>query len=149
MLFLGFETVLTLYHSKIKHGVEVIRNYHEVSPVWCYPDELSQVWTNLIDNSLYAMDYQGKLTINISQTGEYVVVAIIDSGKGISDEIKSRLFDPFFTTKPQGEGSGMGLDIVKRIIDKHKGKIEVRSLSGDTEFRIHIPCNLESVENMN
>lgn len=111
--------------------------------------KLSQVWTNLIDNSLYAMDYQGKLTINISQTGEYVVVAIIDSGKGISDEIKSRLFDPFFTTKPQGEGSGMGLDIVKRIIDKHKGKIEVRSLSGDTEFRIHIPCNLESVENMN
>jgi signal transduction histidine kinase len=135
----GLETILTLYNNKIKHGVEITRNYQEVDPVWCYPDELIQVWTNIIDNALYAMEYRGTLIIDISQSDEFVIVAITDNGKGIPDEIRTRIFTPFFTTKPQGEGSGMGLDIVKKTIDKHKGEITVESIPGHTTFKVFIP----------
>lgn len=135
----GIETVLTLYHNKIKHQVEVVRNYQLIPRIYCYPDELNQVWTNLIDNALQSMNYQGSLTITVSPSGEYVVVSITDNGPGIAEEIKERIFDPFFTTKPQGEGSGMGLDIVKRIIEKHKGIIRLSSIPGDTTFSIYIP----------
>lgn len=135
----GLETILTLYHNKIKHGVEIIRNYQEVEPVWCYPDELIQVWTNIIDNALYAMEYRGTLIIEVSQSDEFVIVAITDNGTGIPEDIKTRIFIPFFTTKPQGEGSGMGLDIVKKTIDKHKGVITVESIPGNTTFKVLIP----------
>ncbi len=135
----GVETVLTLYNNKIKHGVEIIRNCQAVEAVWCYPDELIQVWTNIIDNALYAMDYRGKLLIDISQSDEFVTVAITDNGRGIPAEIIPKIFTPFFTTKPQGEGSGMGLDIVKRTIDKHNGKITVESIPGNTVFKVYIP----------
>lgn len=135
----GLEAILTLYNNKIKHGVEIIRNYQAIDPVWCYPDELVQVWTNIIDNALYAMDYRGTLTIDVAQSDEFVIVAITDNGRGIPDEIMPKIFTPFFTTKPQGEGSGMGLDIVKRTIDKHKGEITVKSIPGNTTFKVFIP----------
>lgn len=138
----GIETVLTLYHNKIKHGVEVIRNYADIQPIHCYPDELNQIWTNIIHNALQAMDYQGKLTIDISQAGNYILVAITDTGAGIPEAIQDKIFDPFFTTKPQGEGSGLGLQIVKQIVEKHQGKIEVDSKPGQTTFSIFIPADL-------
>ncbi|HDN26187.1 MAG TPA: GHKL domain-containing protein [Thioploca sp.] len=138
----GIETVLTLYHNQIKQGIEVIKNYAELPPVMCYPDELNQVWTNLIHNALQAMDYKGTLKIDILVKDERVVINITDNGTGIPDEIKPKIFEPFFTTKPQGEGSGLGLDIVRKIIRKHEGEITVDSTPGKTTFSISLPLNL-------
>ncbi|HEY9851876.1 MAG TPA: AAA family ATPase [Leptolyngbyaceae cyanobacterium] len=135
----GIETVLTLYQNQLKHGVKVSKTYGELPLVLCYPDELNQVWTNLIHNSLQAMDYRGNLTIDVSQVEQQAKISITDTGKGIPEEIKSKIFLPFFTTKPPGEGSGLGLDIVKKIIQKHSGKIEVESIPGQTTFTIFIP----------
>ena len=135
----GIETVLTLYHNQTKHGVEVNRFFETVPPILCYPDELNQVWTNLIHNALQAMNYQGSLAIAIKQQANQVIISFTDSGIGISDEIKAKIFEPFFTTKPAGEGSGLGLDIVKKIIDKHDGKISVESVPGKTTFNVFLP----------
>lgn len=141
----GLETVLTLYYNQFKEGIEVIKNYPEDLPkIPCYPDELNQVWTNLIHNAIQAMEWKGTLTIDIQRQQENILVSIIDSGKGIPPEILPKIFQPFFTTKPAGEGSGLGLDIVKKIIDKHHGQIEVDSVPGKTTFtvclRIDISC---------
>jgi two-component system NtrC family sensor kinase len=135
----SLETILTLYNNKIKNGVSVIRNFKEVGSIMCYPDELHQVWTNLISNALQAMNYNGTLTLDISQKGSEVVVSISDSGTGIPDEYKNRIFEPFFTSKPIGEGSGLGLDIVKRIVEKHNGRIDFTSIPGNTVFSVYLP----------
>ncbi|NJK68297.1 MAG: PAS domain S-box protein [Microcoleus sp. SU_5_3] len=136
----GIETILTLYHNQLKHGVEVIRNYQvQVPELLCYPDELNQVWTNLIHNAIQAMDNCGVLTVDVRLENESVLVSVTDSGKGIPPEIMPRIFEPFFTTKPPGEGSGLGLDIVRKIVEKHSGKIEVRSIPGQTTFTLSIP----------
>lgn len=137
----GIETILELYYNQLKQGVEVIRSYQELSPVWCYPDELNQVWTNLIHNAIQAMNGKGKLEIGVSQEDTYVEVTVTDSGSGIAPEIRDKIFDPFFTTKPAGEGSGLGLDIVRKIIEKHKGKIKVESEPGRTRFMVCLPKN--------
>ncbi len=144
----GIETVLTLYQNQLKQGVEVLKTYQKIPLVYCYPDSLNQVWTNLIHNSLQAMDYQGKLVIDVSQENNYLKVKITDTGKGIPQEIMPKIFKPFFTTKPPGEGSGLGLDIVKKIINKHQAIINVDSVPGQTTFTVTIPINLEE-ENSN
>ena len=138
----GIETVLTLYHNHLKQGVEVIKNYTELPLVLCYPDELNQVWTNLIHNALQAMENKGTLKIDVSRQDTKVLVSITDSGKGIPPEIIPKIFEPFFTTKPAGEGSGLGLDIVRKIIEKHQGTIEVESVPGQTRFTVYLPINL-------
>ncbi len=138
----GIETVLTLYQNQLKHGVELIRNYQELPPIWCYPDELNQVWTNLIHNAVQAMSNQGTLKIDVTQQERFIKVQITDSGCGIPEEILPRIFEPFFTTKPPGEGSGLGLDIVKKIVEKHQGKIEVLSKQGETTFTVFLPIKL-------
>lgn len=136
----GIETVLTLYQNKIKHGVEVQKEFDFSVPlILCYPDELNQVWTNLIHNALQAMEYHGNLIIQVTQQDAHIRVSITDSGKGIPREIMPKIFEPFFTTKPQGEGSGLGLDIVKKIIEKHDGKIEANSVPGQTTFTVYLP----------
>ena len=154
----GMEVVLTLYHNQLKHGIEVVKQYDDIPPILCYPDELQQVWTNLIHNAIQAMQGKGRLEIAVKPTpcpseegkqstpllggaggGSGIVVEITDSGCGIPDEIKSRIFEPFFTTKPAGEGSGMGLDICKKIVDKHHGRIDVESQPGKTTFRVWLP----------
>jgi len=138
----GIETILTLYHSQTKLGVEVIRNFDRSMPTFrCYPDELNQVWTNLIHNALQAMDNTGTLTIDVMQQDNRASVKITDTGKGISPEIMPKIFQPFFTTKSSGEGSGLGLDIVKKIIEKHQGQIEVESVPGKTTFTVFLPIN--------
>ncbi|MDY7006500.1 MAG: ATP-binding protein [Cyanobacteriota bacterium] len=138
----GIETVLTLYHNKIKHDVEVIKEFDSsLPPIQCYPDELNQVWTNLIHNALQAMEYDGNLTIQATQSGADIKVSITDSGQGIPPEIMSQIFQPFFTTKPAGEGSGLGLDIVRKIIEKHDGNIEVKSEPNQTTFTVYLPIN--------
>jgi PAS domain S-box-containing protein len=135
----GLEAVLTLYHNQIKHGVELIRHYQELPPIECYFDELNQVWTNLIHNALQAMDNKGTLTIAAIQQEGDIKISITDSGKGIPDEIKDKIFQPFFTTKPAGEGSGLGLDIVRKIVAKHQGTITFASVPGQTTFTVSLP----------
>ncbi len=133
------EVVLTLYYNQLKHGIEVIKRYRDIPPVRCYPDELNQVWTNLIHNAVQAMDGRGTLEIGVAQQDGHVVVEITDSGCGIPESIRERIFEPFFTTKPSGEGSGLGLDIVKKILEKHQGTIQVESRPGRTTFSVFLP----------
>ncbi len=135
----GIEMVLTLYHNQLKQGVEVIRNYGEIPAIFCYPDDLNQVWTNLIHNAIQAMENRGVITIDLAQEEQQVKIGITDSGKGITSEVMPKIFEPFFTTKPPGEGSGMGLNIVKKIVEKHHGQITVESQPGRTEFTVYLP----------
>jgi PAS domain S-box-containing protein len=135
----GIETILTLYYNQLKHGVEVQRNFAELPPILCYPDELNQVWTNLIHNALQAMEYRGTLKIDVAQAANQIVISLTDSGKGIPPEDMPKIFDPFFTTKPAGEGSGLGLDIVQKIVKKHQGSITVDSIPGKTTFTVSLP----------
>ncbi len=136
----GIDTVLTIYQSQIKQGTELIRHYEDIPPLHCLPDELNQVWTNLVHNALQSMNHQGTLTVDIRRIGNEAVVSIGDTGCGIPEEIRGKIFDAFFTTKPVGEGSGLGLDIVKTIIDKHYGRIEVQSEVGvGTTFLVYLP----------
>ena len=136
------EIALTLYQSRLKQGIEVIRNYEPVPYLLCDPDALTQVWVNLIDNAIYAIGAIGKagtLEIAIAQQAGQVIVEITNSGAEIPDEIMPRLFEPFFTTKPRGEGSGLGLDIVRQIVQKHDGNIHARNYCGRVTFSVIIP----------
>lgn len=135
----GIETTLELYGNFFKKGIEVVRRYRDLPEIEGYPDELLQVWSNLIHNGIQAMGDRGTLTVSTDLDEEYVTVAVCDSGAGIEPEIQARIFEPFFTTKPQGEGSGLGLNISKKIIDKHQGKITVSSRPGQTEFTVALP----------
>ncbi len=137
----GVEVVLTLYQNQLKHGIEVIRNYQDLPPIRCYFDELNQVWTNLIHNGLQAMNNRGALTINAREENGSILVSITDSGPGIPEEVQGKIFQPFFTTKPPGEGSGLGLDIVRKIVEKHGGIIEFESMPGQTTFTVSLPIN--------
>ncbi len=138
----SLDTVLTLYHGQIKHGVELRREYDDLPEISCYFDELNQVWTNLIHNALQAMDYKGELRIAAKEQNGYVQVAVQDTGTGIPTDIQDKIFDPFFTTKPTGEGSGLGLDIVKKIVEKHEGKIWFETeLGTGTTFFVRLPKN--------
>lgn len=146
----GIETTLELYHNRLKQGIEVIRNYQDLPEIEGYPDELLQVWTNLIHNGIQAMDGKGVLTISTGLDStdvnhEHVMIKVRDSGTGITPEVQARIFEPFFTTKPQGEGSGLGLDISKKIIEKHHGEITVSSQPGHTEFTVTLPVKLSAI----
>lgn len=135
----GIKTVLVLYQNFLKQGCEVIEEYQELPDILCFPDELNQVWTNLIHNALHAMQNMGTLTINTTASPTEITVKISDNGSGIPKEIQTKVFDSFFTTKPAGEGSGLGLGICKRIIDKHDGQISLESMPGKTTFTVTLP----------
>lgn len=135
----GIDAVLTLYQSQIKQGIELTKNYEQLPPMQCYFDELNQVWTNLIHNALQAMDNKGYLTIDAIKNKENIQVSITDSGTGIPLEFHSKIFQAFFTTKPPGEGSGLGLDIVRKIVEKHRGQITFQSRPGQTTFTVILP----------
>ncbi|WP_036484367.1 sensor histidine kinase [Myxosarcina sp. GI1] len=135
----GIETVLEIYHNQIKRDIELIRNYQALPEIWCYPDELIQVWTNLIHNAIQALEGKGKIEIVTKQIENSILVQIADSGSGIEPEVRAKIFEPFFTTKPMGEGSGLGLHICKKIIEKHQGSIKVESQPGHTKFSVYLP----------
>ncbi|MCC3424105.1 MAG: CHASE domain-containing protein [Microcoleus sp. PH2017_01_SCD_O_A] len=135
----GIDAVLTLYQSQIRQGIELTKNYEHIPPIQCYFDELNQVWTNLIHNALQAMNNKGSLTVNAIHNHENIQISIADSGTGIPPEIHSKIFQPFFTTKPPGEGSGLGLDIVRKIVAKHRGQITFESRPGQTTFTVILP----------
>ncbi len=138
----GIETVLTLYHNQLKQGIEVIREYESLPLIQCYQDEISQVWTNLVQNAIQAMNLEGTLTITAKYLNNSISIRFKDTGTGIEPDIQEKIFEPFFTTKKQGEGSGLGLDIVKKIIEKHDGTIRVESVLGKgATFIIDIPVN--------
>ncbi|MBW4661476.1 MAG: PAS domain S-box protein [Drouetiella hepatica Uher 2000/2452] len=139
----GLETILTLYQNPIKQGIEVTRCYDALPPMLCYPDELNQVWTNLIHNAIQAMEGKGQLTIGTRQALQagrnFAIVTIADTGCGIPPEVLPRIFEPFFTTKLAGEGNGLGLDISRKIIDRHSGHIAIESQPGCTVFEVWLP----------
>src|SRR5262249_57407030 len=131
-------STLLMLSSKIGSGVTVVKDYdRSLPPVHAYPGELNQVWTNLIDNAVSAMNGKGTLTIRTALDRDQLLVEFADTGPGVPPEIKERIFDPFFTTKPVGEGTGLGLDISWRIIvNKHHGDLRVESVPGDTRFKV-------------
>lgn len=141
-LIKNIENILILYHNQIKQNVEVIKEYDEdIQNITGKPDELAQVWTNLIQNALYAMKEGGVLTIRIKHLDDkWIEVTIEDTGTGIEEAILERIYEPFFTTKPLGEGSGLGLDISKKVIKAHNGTIHIESrLMEGTRFIIKLP----------
>ena len=137
----GLDNTLKMFAYRLKSGVKLVRNYdHGLPKICAYASELNQVWTNIIDNALDAMDGQGTLTVTTSPSCDGVMVEIGDTGPGIPADIQTHIFDPFFTTKPVGEGTGLGLDISRRIIvNHHGGSVSVHSKPGDTRFQILLP----------
>jgi signal transduction histidine kinase len=102
--------------------------------------ELNQVWMNLIDNAIDAVNTGGHITVIAARERERVHVRVVDDGPGVPPEIKGRIFDPFFTTKGVGEGTGLGLDIVRRLLQRHDGDISLESEPGHTEFQVRLPA---------
>lgn len=138
----NIEMVLTLHHNRIKQGIEVVQEYDTIPLINCYPDELVQVWTNLVSNAIQAMDNKGVLNIKIKNLTDWVEVSITDTGCGIPEENQKKIFNPFFTTKKAGEGTGIGLDLVEKIIDKHNASINLKSKIGEgTTFTVTLPVN--------
>jgi signal transduction histidine kinase len=133
-------TLVTLYFNKLKRSVIVERRFLSNDPVRGYRDSLNHVWVNLMNNALQAMEYRGTLEIETRREGGEIVVSFTDSGAGIPEEIRPKIFTPFFTTKPPGEGTGIGLDICKRIVERHGGSIGFDSRPGRTTFWVRLPA---------
>jgi signal transduction histidine kinase len=142
----SLETTLTILNHKIKRGITVQRDYQRIPLlVNSFGSELNQVWTNIIDNAIDAMAGKGELRVRTYREDDCVVVEIGDNGPGISDEVKAHIFEPFFTTKGVGQGTGLGLDTVQRIVKKHRGNIQVTSKPGDTRFQVFLPLSETAV----
>lgn len=140
----NINTVLVLYYNQIKQGIELNLNLEDNIFITCFPDELNQVWTNIIHNAIHAMDNNGTLTISTEKEEDKVIIKINDTGSGIPAEIKDQIFEPFFTTKAIGEGSGLGLHIVCQILKHHKGSILVDSEPQNTTFIIKLPLKIRT-----
>jgi signal transduction histidine kinase len=136
----SLETTLTILNHKLKQGVAVVRDYQrDPLLVNSFGSELNQVWTNIIDNAIDAMHGKGELRVRTYRDDNCAVVEISDNGPGIPAEVEPHIFEPFFTTKGVGEGTGLGLDTVQRIVKKHRGTIQVTSKPGDTRFHVWLP----------
>ena len=136
----GLENTLTILHHRLKGGINVVREYDEKLPKICaYGGELNQIWTNLISNAIEAMQGKGELRVRTAREIDRVLVEIGDNGPGIPPDVLLHIYEPFFTTKGVGEGTGLGLDTVCRIIRNHHGEIRVSSHPGDTRFQVYLP----------
>ncbi len=143
----GLDNTLVMMRSKLKTGITLERHYDENVPkIQGYGSELNQVWTNIIDNAVDAMEGEGSISITTRIKGSWVFIEIEDSGPGIPEDVQEKLFNPFFTTKAMGKGTGLGLNISYNIIQKHKGEIKVFSRPGKTCFSVRLPLNFEDVE---
>ncbi len=142
-IHIGIDNTLTILNHKMKYKkIEIIKEYDQDLPmVNCHVNELNQVWTNILDNAIDAIENEGKIKIKTYRDREFARIDISDTGAGIPEEIKNKIFDPFFTTKDIGKGTGLGLDIVLRIINNHNGSINVNSELGNTKFAICIPID--------
>jgi signal transduction histidine kinase len=135
----GLESTLTILGHKLK-GATVSRDYEEGLPrIWAHGGDLNQVWANLLDNAADAVDGEGRIGVRAHRDGDAVVVEISDDGPGIPRELQARVFEPFFTTKQVGEGTGLGLDIVRRIVASHGGEVAFESGPGETRFVVRLP----------
>jgi signal transduction histidine kinase len=136
----GLESTLVMLSHKLQ-GVSIVRRYDaDVPRIEGYSGELNQVWTNLIDNAVDAMSGSGTLTLATRSDGDHIVVEIYDTGSGIPPEVAARAFEAFYTTKDVGKGTGLGLDIARRIVvERHGGTIDIDSRPGDTVLRIRLP----------
>jgi signal transduction histidine kinase len=133
-------TLIMLGHELKAKGIRVAReDAKDLPQITAHPGELNQVWTNLIDNAVDALPAGGELRIETAREAEQVVVRVIDNGPGIPADIQTRIFEPFFTTKGVGDGTGLGLDIVQRIVRQHAGQIDVESRPGRTAFTVRLP----------
>jgi signal transduction histidine kinase len=138
----GIDNTLTMLDHCLKHGVKVKREYDTSLPkIMANGGELNQVWTNLIDNAIDAMQDGGILRIRTTRENDYVLVEITDNGTGIPEDIKARIFEPFFTTKGVGQGTGLGLDMVYRIVGRHHGDVRFTSKPGETRFQVRLPLS--------
>jgi signal transduction histidine kinase len=140
----GIDVTLRMFQHQLKHGFEVKREFAGNLPkIPANGSELNQIWTNVIDNAIGAMNSQTNgaktLTVRTVLEPEDVLVEFVDSGPGIPPDIRGKIFEPFFTTKPVGEGTGLGLDIVERIVRNHQGNIHINSRPGHTAFQIRLP----------
>jgi signal transduction histidine kinase len=141
----GIESTLLMLRHRIKHGVTVKLDFDRTLPKICARgSELNQVWTNLIDNAVDAMNGKGELRIRTARELDCLLIEIADSGPGIAPEDLTHIFEPFFTTKGVGQGTGLGLETVRRIVQEHSGEITVQSVPGDTRFEIRIPLTHRS-----
>jgi signal transduction histidine kinase len=141
----SLENTLTILNHKLKQGIAVQRDYQKVPLlVNSFGSELNQVWTNIIDNAIDAMHGKGELRVRTYRDDGCVVVEIGDNGPGIPADVQPHIFEPFFTTKRVGEGTGLGLDTVQRIVKKHRGNIQVTSKPGDTCFQVWLPVASDS-----
>jgi signal transduction histidine kinase len=138
----GLESTLVMLGHELRSGVTVVRDYGpDVPEIEAYAGELNQVWTNLIDNAVDAMDGVGTLTITTRPDGDHVLVEVRDTGSGMPPQVVARAFEAFFTTKDVGKGSGLGLDIAHRIVvDRHGGSIDIDSRPGSTAMRVRLPA---------
>jgi signal transduction histidine kinase len=139
----GLDNTLVMLRSKLRGGVIVHREYApDLPPIEAYGSELNQVWTNIIDNAVDAMQGRGEITLRTRHDAEWVIVEIEDNGPGIPEAVQPRIFDPFVTTKAPGHGTGLGLNISHNIIvQKHQGSITVDSRPGRTRFEIRLPLH--------
>ena len=146
----GLENTLVILQHKLKQGVTIKREYSANLPhIEAYASELNQVWTNILDNAIDAMNGKGEIGLRTYAEGDHVVVEISDNGPGIPQEILSRIFDPFFTTKPPGKGTGLGLHISHDIVaNRHRGLLLVDSQPGATTFKVILPRKISTPENM-
>ena len=144
----GIENTLVILNHKLKQGVNVVRNYATDLPrIEAYASELNQVWTNLIDNAIDAMNGHGEINIQTYREDDYVAVEIKDNGPGIPKDVQLRIFEPFFTTKGPGVGTGLGLHITNNIVHRHNGLIRVESRPGETIFKVNLPLRLKGKAN--
>ncbi|MFC4942091.1 ATP-binding protein [Pseudonocardia sp. GCM10023141] len=139
----GLDATLVMFGRKLgeESGITIRKEYDRSLPmIPAYPAELNQVWTNMFDNAIDAMDGSGTLTVRTCRDEEWLLVEIGDSGPGIAPEVRQRIFEPFFTTKPVGRGTGLGLDVSYRVVvSRHHGDIRVESRPGDTRFQVRLP----------
>jgi PAS domain S-box-containing protein len=144
----GLDNTLIIFQNKLKAGVTVHREYADDLPaIQAYGSELNQVWTNIIDNAIDAMEGKGTLIVRTRREDPWVVVEIEDDGRGMPEDVQSKIFDPFFTTKPLGEGSGLGLNISRNlVVQKHRGQITVSSEPGRTCFAVRLPIDFDPDE---
>jgi signal transduction histidine kinase len=134
------DTLILLGYKIRDKNIQIKKNFcNDMPSIEAYSGELNQVWTNIIDNAIYAVKQNGEIIIETNCDQKKVIVSIIDNGTGIPKEIQSRIFDPFFTTKNVGEGTGIGLDLVKSVINRHNGEVKVNSTPGRTEFIVSFP----------
>ena len=139
----GLDNTLVILRHKLKNNIRIVREYAPDLPrIEAYAGELNQVWTNILDNAVDALNGQGEIKLHTQLDGDHVIVELIDNGPGVPPEIQSRVFEAFFTTKPPGVGTGLGLNIAYNIVHKHYGDIQLNSQPGCTIFRVRLPLVL-------